>query len=40
MLNIGAEMFDTLHQVDDNVVAHLVDILPYNKFTMRVRHIP
>lgn len=38
MLNIGTEMFDTLHQVDDNVVAHLVDILPYNRFTMRVRH--
>jgi hypothetical protein len=37
MLNIGTEMFDTLHQVDDNVVAHLVDILPYNRFTMRVR---
>ncbi|SAM02714.1 hypothetical protein [Absidia glauca] len=35
MLNIGTEMFDTLHQVDDNVVAHLVDILPYNRFTMR-----
>ncbi|KAI8342415.1 hypothetical protein BC941DRAFT_139985 [Chlamydoabsidia padenii] len=35
MLKIGSVMFDTFHKVNDNVVAHLVTILPYNRYTMR-----
>ncbi|KAI8092654.1 uncharacterized protein BX664DRAFT_327820 [Halteromyces radiatus] len=35
VLQVGAKMFRLYHKMDENVVNHLMDILPYNRFTLK-----
>ncbi|KAI8381234.1 Ubinuclein conserved middle domain-containing protein [Radiomyces spectabilis] len=35
MLDIGTLMFRQNHKLDDNLVSHLMTILPYNRFTLK-----
>ncbi|ORX51731.1 hypothetical protein DM01DRAFT_1384428 [Hesseltinella vesiculosa] len=40
VIEIGVKMFRLYKQVDENILRHLMEILPYNRFTLKVIRFP
>lgn len=39
VLEAGLVMLRKTKEIDENLVYHLMSILPYNRFTLKVKHI-